>query len=88
MPDESLDPEKISETAEKLSRRVFERFPESGLHRISKELTRLGDRASASASLISRPIYDAETLCVGLSAKIWQKLQIAETAMDVPATNE
>jgi len=57
MPDKSLDPEKIAETAEKLSRRVFERFPQSGLYRISKELTQLGAQASANASSISRPIY-------------------------------
>jgi hypothetical protein len=57
MPRKSLRPDKIAATVEKLSRRVSERFPESGLQRVSEELVQLGEKAKAGAPRISRPIY-------------------------------
>jgi hypothetical protein len=65
MPGKSLSPEKIAETAERLSLRIFERFPQAGLHRISKELVQLAETARATAPLISRPNY-AVRIGVGL----------------------
>jgi len=57
MPNRSLDPQKIAVTAEKLSARINERFPEAGLHKISQELMQLGDKATLEAPRIARPIY-------------------------------
>ncbi len=57
MPLRSLNPEKIADTAKKLSRRIHERFPEAGLYRVSLELIQLGDKARDRAPVIARPIY-------------------------------
>ncbi len=55
----------ISRTAKKLSQRIFERFPKSGLFEISEELLKLGEKAEADAPSIARPIYWVRIL-VGL----------------------
>ena len=65
MPGKSLNPEKIAQTAEKLSLRIGERFPGSGLYRISRELMELGAKARSEAPQIARPIY-ALRIAVGL----------------------
>jgi len=65
MPHKSLNPQKIAETAEKLSRRIHERFPEAGLHRISKELIQQGNKARDTAPMIARPIYSVR-IAVGV----------------------
>ena len=57
MPGRSLNPDKIAETAEKLSLRVGERFPGAGLYSISQELLELGSKARETALVIFRPIY-------------------------------
>ncbi len=57
MPGKLLKPDKIAETATRLSMRISERFPESGLYRASLELLDLSDKARESALKISRPIY-------------------------------
>ncbi len=60
-----LDAKKIAETAEKLSRRIFERFPVSGLYAISRELVQLGSKAEEAAPRIARPIYSVR-ITVGI----------------------
>ena len=47
----------IARTAKKLSQRIFERFPESGLFRVSEEVLALGTKAAIDAPRIARPIY-------------------------------
>ncbi|MCH9695622.1 MAG: hypothetical protein K0U72_14000 [Gammaproteobacteria bacterium] len=64
MPEKSLHPEKIAKTANLLSRRVFERFPNFGLYRISKELQELGYAAQENAPKIARPIYSVRIAVV------------------------
>ena len=47
----------IARTAKKLSQRIFERFPESGLYEVSVRLLELGATAEIDAPRIARPIY-------------------------------
>ena len=47
----------IARTAKKLSQRIYERFPKSGLFEVSTVLVGLGTKAEIDAPRISRPIY-------------------------------
>ena len=47
----------IAQTAKKLSQRIFERFPKSGLYDISGAVLALGAKAERDAPQIARPIY-------------------------------
>ena len=57
----SLDPGKIIETLETLARRVAERFPGTGLERVSRELTEVARHTSATIVQIARPNYTIRT---------------------------
>lgn len=57
MPGTTLQVDRIATTLELLTNRIFERFPESGLYRVSQELVALGEQARERAPSISRPIY-------------------------------
>jgi hypothetical protein len=61
----TLDPSKIISTLEVLSRRVGERFPNSGLAKISRVLTDVAGTTSARVEALARPNY-ALRLFVGL----------------------
>jgi len=52
---------KIVTTANQLSMRIDERFPNSGLLAVSKELVAMGDVARIQAPLIGRPNYSVRT---------------------------
>lgn len=65
MPGTMLRVEKIADTANKLSQRIHERFPDSGLFGISTELVSQGEKARLAAPLIGRPIYSVR-VAVGL----------------------
>ena len=52
-----LKADHISRTAGKLSQRIFERFPKSGLYDVSQTMLSLAEKAQADAPRISRPIY-------------------------------
>lgn len=52
-----LRAKRIAETAVLLSQRIRERFPDSGLCRVSTRLLELGDKARINAPTIGRPIY-------------------------------
>lgn len=67
MPGKSLNPDKIAETAERLSLRISERFPDAGLCRISQELVQLGEKARNAAPAIARPNYPVR---IGVAALI------------------
>ena len=60
-----LDAAKIAATANQLSRRVFERFPVSGLYAVSVELSELGVVAQDAAANIARPMYSVR-IAVGV----------------------
>src|SRR5262249_43535901 len=51
-----LDSERIQETAIKLSRRISERFPNSGLSKVSQEVVSVAEKAAAMSAWISQPI--------------------------------
>jgi hypothetical protein len=70
MPGKSLDHEKIAETAEQLSKRIGERFPNAGLYRISQELLELGSKARIIVPVITKPIYTVRIAVVVLIAII------------------
>lgn len=51
----SLNPEKIVETIEALSRRIDERFPDSGLGRVCRELLMVAGESQERSAWIARP---------------------------------
>ncbi|HLM58713.1 MAG TPA: hypothetical protein VK422_21595 [Pyrinomonadaceae bacterium] len=51
----SLDPEKIVETIETLCRRIDERFPDSGLGRVCRELLTVAGESQERSAWIARP---------------------------------
>jgi hypothetical protein len=51
-----LDPDKMISSLELLSRRILERFPQSGLYQVSKQLLTFGENAQEDAKWIVRPI--------------------------------
>lgn len=51
-----LEPQKIIDTISRLSERIDERFPNSGLHRVSQDLLNIGMRAEAQIAWIAKPI--------------------------------
>ena len=53
----NLDITDIVETLQKLTARIGERFPNSGLHKVCKELTLMAQQTSARATNISRPKF-------------------------------
>ncbi|MDH3577527.1 MAG: hypothetical protein OEO71_06870 [Gammaproteobacteria bacterium] len=65
MPEKILSARKIAETSETLSRRVYERFPTSGLYKLSEALVELGIKAQHAAPKIARPFYSVR-IAVGV----------------------
>lgn len=51
----------IAQTAKKLSQRIYERFPNSGLYDVSETVMALGAKAEMDAPRIARPIYWVRT---------------------------
>lgn len=60
----TLDPGKIIGTLETLVRRIAERFPNSGLEKVGRQLTEIARQTSARADALARPNY-AMRLLVG-----------------------
>ncbi len=56
MTDPHLDPDRLIHSAEILSRRIFERFPESSLYGVSQQLVEVSKRAKQRANWIAQPI--------------------------------
>ena len=52
-----LKADHIAQTAKKLSQRIHERFPESGLFEVAEAVQTLAAKAQADAPEIARPIY-------------------------------
>ena len=61
-----LDPLKIVSTAELLSRRIRERFPDSGLARLSDELVTLASHAKETSEWIEQPNMRLRALSVAV----------------------
>jgi len=72
----SLDPSKIIGTLDLLSRRIAERFPQSGLAKISRDLTEVASATSAGIERIARPNYAMRTL-------VWSILALGAAAVAV-----
>jgi hypothetical protein len=53
----SLDPARIIDTADKLARRVDERFPDAGLCKVSHELVTLSRDLAQAAAQLAQPIW-------------------------------
>jgi hypothetical protein len=61
----SLDPAAIIKTARALSRRIAERFPGSGISRVSLELVALAEESAARVARLQRPHWPVR-IAVGL----------------------
>jgi hypothetical protein len=61
-----LDPRLIIETAETLEQRIADRFPDSGLRRVAKELVALSRDLAGSAKALEAPIWWVRIL-IGLA---------------------
>lgn len=86
---QTLDPEKIIATLELLGRRIGERFPGSGLLRVSAELTSVARQASAAIARIARPniglrILVALFLVLAVVIILW----LAAQAVGLESSNE
>ncbi|MGL4234474.1 hypothetical protein [Tabrizicola sp.] len=57
MPFRSLDPAKILATAERLERRIVERFPDRGLAQVAREVVALARSVSAEVQVLAPPIW-------------------------------
>jgi hypothetical protein len=86
---QTLDPDKIIETLEKLERRIGERFPGSGLLRVSSKLTSVARQTSAAIARIARPniglrILVALFLVLAVVIILW----LAAQAVGLESSNE
>ena len=70
MADLTLDGASVTATVERLRRRVEERFPDSGLLRIARELERIARQTGDRAAAIRRPILALRIAVVLLIALI------------------
>jgi len=52
----TLDPKQISDTVDRLRRRVEARFPDSGLSAVARQLDEVAERAGATSQWIAKPI--------------------------------
>jgi hypothetical protein len=79
-----LEPDKMISSLELLSRRIYERFPESGLYQVSRQLLTFGQNAQEDAKWIARPILPLRIgttiLVILLSmAVLWTLQSVART---------
>jgi len=82
----NLRPEKITKTVKVLSERIVERFPSSSLFTLSQQLIQLSEKASASSSEITKPIFWVRILNIALIALIVLLVVAAFTAAsEIPA---
>ena len=58
----TLDPEKIIDTLDALVRRIHERFPQSGLERVGRQLTDIARLTSARTVSLAKPNYVMRSL--------------------------
>jgi hypothetical protein len=90
---QTLDPERIIATLETLERRVSERFPNSGLAKISTDLTGIARQSSARIARIARPYFWLRSLLILLLASaaaliVWLLKSAQEWALSISASTE
>jgi hypothetical protein len=76
MPFQSLDPDAILRTAERLQARVAERFPDRGLALVAAEVTALARQTGAEARALAPPIWSlriavAVVVAAGAAVFVW-----------------
>lgn len=84
----TLDPSKIIATVERLNRRIGERFPQSGLFGVSKQLLALAYQSKERAQYVARPhhwIRITIGALIGLIIAGVVSMTIALTALDFAA---
>ncbi len=85
----TLDANKIIDTLATLERRIGERFPKSGLARVSADLTNIAKQTTEKINYIARP-YVGLRLLIGMvlvAAAVWIAW-LASEAIDMEASNE
>jgi len=83
MPYRALNAELIERTVERLARRVAQRFPESGLAGVVRELEGIAERATQTAAWIDRPIVWLRALIVLLLVVIVAGLGVSARTLQV-----
>ena len=83
----ALDGQKIIGTVERLSRRVYERFPQAGLYSVSKELLEVAHQAKARAEAINKPIMWVRVANVLLIAIIIATIVISFATFETKTTD-
>jgi hypothetical protein len=84
----SLDPARVVETAETLQRRITTRFPESGLSRVSSELTTVAAEAAALSRWLAQPQWLLRVLAgMGIALLLLVVSTAAFTAYNVLHAN-
>ena len=80
----SLDPDKIIATLTKLSARIGERFPEAGLHQVSRQLLETAGHVKERSAALERPIPWVRAVDVVLILVIVGTLAVAGLQTRVP----
>lgn len=80
-----LDGDRILATADRLRRRVEQRFPDSGLSRVAQELCRVAGQAKERASRIGRPDRALRAAVLALIALILAGLVATALSLRTPA---
>ena len=80
-----LDAAKIIRTVERLSQRIHERFPHSGLHRISQQLLTIARQTKERSEAIERPILWLRIVIGLLVLLILLGIIGAITRVDIPS---
>lgn len=84
-----LVPERILDTIAALERRIAERFPDSGLSRVSAELQRLGNESRATTQRLRRPIWPLRIGAgLGILSMVGIMLGVALVALRVSVPGE
>lgn len=65
-----LDPRKIYETTQTLSRRVIERFPDAGLAAVSRDVAAVAKESAVMSIRISRPIWPLRIAAILLATSL------------------
>ena len=84
-----LDPVRIVETARQVERRVTERFPDAGLHRVAAEVVEVTERAAADRAWFGTPPWALRIgvgVCILLLLLVFSATILAVTKLPATAT--
>lgn len=88
-----LDPEKIIETISTLEKRISDRFPDSGLRKVTNELLVLSEHTKENITYINRPNVSIRLFCytiiiIGLTGLVSSAaLVFSDAHINIPTTN-